>query len=156
MPDPKGLEQEVIEKGVRRRVAVLKDIAFRDFTHTALIAEKDPEQRKYRRRVVKVGIDPHTSYANMLCDVAWSRAHGTTQFLMSADKEALVTDRARAVEKAMPGLPKEVLAMIDSTPTGTCGRCTAFKAGRCTERELLVGARDPACILYIEMEAPPA
>ena len=43
---------------------------FHHFTKTALVAEKDAETNQYRRSVKKIGIDPHFSYANMLCDVA--------------------------------------------------------------------------------------
>lgn len=34
------------------------------------VGEQDEEQRKARAKVVKIGIDPHYSFANMLCDVA--------------------------------------------------------------------------------------
>lgn len=30
----------------------------------------------YPRKVLKFGIDPHFAFANLLCDVAYSRAHG--------------------------------------------------------------------------------
>ena len=97
-PDPAALVQEVFEKGVRKTVSVCKDLAFLHFTKTALVAEKDEEEKKYRRRVVKVGIDPHTSYANMLCDVAWARAHGTSMFVMPIEDE--VSARRAAVRDA--------------------------------------------------------
>ena len=34
---------------------------------------EDEETRKARGKVLKVGIDPHFAFANMLCDVAWAR-----------------------------------------------------------------------------------
>jgi Phage terminase large subunit (GpA) len=146
-PDPQGLTQEVLEKGVRKRVAPLKDIAFLHFTRTALVAEKDPEQKKYRRRVVKIGVDPHTSYANMLCDVAWARAHGTGTMLLPSEATP-ARPMAQRVAAAMPGLPNFVLAMMEDVPFGTCGRCGAFNAGRCEARDLNVLPGDAACPLY--------
>ena len=70
------------EKGENIMTEVCKDVAFFHFTRTALVVEKDEDEKKFKRKVVKVGIDPHTSYANMLCDVAWSRAHGTSTFIL--------------------------------------------------------------------------
>lgn len=150
-PDPAGLIQEVIEKGVRRTAQVCKEIAFLHFTKTALIAEKDDEQKKYRRKVVKVGIDPHTSYANMLCDVGWARAYGTGQFILpmgTSDPNKLQA----TVQRTMPGLPKQVVEMIQEQPAGEiCGNCSAFnkQTGQCSERQLIVSRRDPGCILFV-------
>jgi hypothetical protein len=152
-PDPSGLVQDYLEKGIRKTIPVLKDVAFLHFTKTALIAEKDEEQKKYRRKVVKVGIDPHTSYANMLCDVAWARAHGTSQFILPTGEKSDGTTKLQAkVEKIMPGLPKQVIELVQEVPQGEiCGRCTAFNrdTGQCTERLLIVSARDPGCPLFV-------
>ncbi len=147
-PDPQGLIQEVIDKGIRQNAAVLLR-AFLHFTKTALIAEKDDETNKFRRFVRKVGIDPHFSYANMLCDVAWARSHGTSSFLIPEIKE--MTDKQASVEKAMPGLPNNVLEMIQTLPPGeVCGRCVSFDAegGRCRERNFEVKASDPGCPVF--------
>lgn len=151
-PDPRELVQEVIDKGVRQLAPVLPR-AFLHFTKTALIAEKDKETNKYRRSVKKVGIDPHFSYANQLCDVAWSRAHGTASFIMPQGATTHQERRAIAVEREMPGLPTNVVAMIhDLPPSGVCGRCHAFDPGtrRCSERNLIVAPADLGCELYLE------
>jgi hypothetical protein len=151
MPDPAGRVQEVMEKGIMRPSAVLKDVAFLHFQRTALIAERDPEQKKFRRRVVKVGIDPHTSYANMLCDVAWARAHGTGLVILPSDPKL---DRrgpgtlAERVEKAMHGVPSHILRMMEEPVVGTCGACQHFGGGNCAERGLRVRAKDIGCILF--------
>lgn len=155
-PDPAALTQEFVEKGERKTVAALKDVAFLHFQKTALVTDRpDPEQKKLRRRVVKVGIDPHTSYANMLCDVAWARAYGTgTMLLPDTGGDELKTDRAKKAAEAMPGLPKEVLAMMDELPPGVCGRCTSYpeegegSLRECSSRGCLVEPRDAACPLY--------
>lgn len=154
-PDPQGLVQEIIEKGERKTMAVLKDRVFLHFTRTALIAELDDEERKYKRKVVKVGIDPHFSYAYMLLNVAWARAHGVTSFILptskTEDEEEL---RAVMVERELAGVPVGLLHAITSAPAGSCGRCVFFDedASRCTDRELLTQARAPGCELFVEME----
>lgn len=156
-PDPQGLIQEVVEKGHRQSVAVLPR-AFHHFTKTALVTEKDDETNAYKRVVKKVGIDPHFSYANMLCDVAWSRAHGTTSFILpdTPDRNPNVT---KAENLNMPGLPTTVTALIEDLPPGqVCGRCASFnkEESMCNARELQVSARDQGCMLWekIEMYAP--
>lgn len=152
-PDPSGLVQDYLDKGVRMVKAVCKEVAFLHFTKTALVAEKDDEQKKYTRKVVKIGIDPHTSYANMLCDVAWARAYGTAQFILpSGNKTDETTQLQAKVEQRMPGLPKQVLELVQVAPQGEiCGRCTAFNrdTGQCSERLLIVSARDPGCALFV-------
>lgn len=153
-PDPHGLVQEVIDKGVRHTAEVLPRV-FHHFTKTALVTEQpDPNVKRFRRKVMKVGIDPHFSYANMLCDVAWARAHGTSTFILPAvDKD--LTPVQEAVAEAMPGLPEGVLKMLDDLPAGdVCGRCAAFdrETGRCEERGVLVRPPDPGCSLFLETE----
>lgn len=152
-PDPSGLVQDYREKGQTKTTAVCKDVAFLHFTKTALVTIKDDEEKKYKRKVVKVGIDPHTSYANMLCDVAWSRAYGTAQFILPSGEKSEGTNKIQAhVEKTMPGLPKQVIEMVQEIPQGEiCGRCAAFnkETGQCKERLLIVSARDPGCALFV-------
>lgn len=152
-PDPQGLVQLVKEKGVEQTVAVLPR-AFHHFTKTALVSEKDDETNQYKRVVKKVGIDPHFSYANMLCDVAWSRSHGTTSFILPAagGKDAQVE---KTESMNLHGLPKHVAAMVEELPPGQlCGRCSAFdpETSMCGEREILVAPRDPGCMFWLAKE----
>lgn len=154
-PDPQGLVQTVKEKGINQTLAVLPR-AFHHFTKTALVAEKDEETNQFKRSVKKVGIDPHFSYANMLCDVAWARNHGTGMFIMP-QKTNLEELRAAAAERNMPGLPVEVVKMMAELPEGTCGRCSAFPEGEaralCPERHLFVRAIDPGCPIFVVRES---
>jgi hypothetical protein len=153
-PDSQGLVQEVMEKGVRETKAVLP-VAWTHFTKTALVAERDEDAgtNKFKRSVKKIGIDPHFSYANMLADVAWARAHGTSTFLLP---EVKVKDEAvdRAERMNMHGLPKEVAASIVEHPKGRiCGNCSAYVkrddiSGMCDERRLVAQLRDPACPMF--------
>jgi hypothetical protein len=151
-PDPALLEQDVLEDGKSRRIPIVREWLFLHLTRTALVVEDDEQTRKKRAKVIKIGMDPHFSYANMLCDVAWARNHGTGSFIMpDQTKDTVETPLAQKVEKNMPGLPKHILAMIDQTAPGTCGRCSAYDKDRgsyCSMRALIVQARDPGCIIY--------
>lgn len=151
-PDPQGLTQEVIEKGVKQVVAVLPR-AFHHFTKTALVAEKDEETNKYRRSVKKIGIDPHFSYANMLCDVAYSRAHGTATFILPSDDRTPQQIAEKVGGSLMHGLLPHVAAMMQNLPAGdVCGRCTAFnkETRMCGERSVMVRPSDQGCILFVD------
>ena len=148
-PDPQGLIQEVVEKGVRQTAAVLPR-AFHHFTKTALVAEKDEETNQYRRSVKKVGIDPHFSYANMLCDVAWARSHGTSMFIVP--EEPQMNDIQKALQEALPGLPTSVIDMVQQVPKGmVCGNCSSFdpELKVCRENGLLVGEKTPGCEMFV-------
>lgn len=157
-PDPQGLVQEVVEKGKTQTMAVLPR-AFHHFTKTALVAEiaKDKDGKEttnqYRRVVKKIGIDPHFSYANMLCDVAWSRSHGTATFIIPQGPTSAAELAAKAAARDMPGLPTEVVKMFEPPipPGDVCGRCVSRNAetGACSERGLIVSAADVGCVLFV-------
>lgn len=151
-PDPMGLVQEVHEKGLRKNVPLLKERVFLHFTRTALVADLDDEERKYRRRVVKVGLDPHFSYAYMLLNVAWARSHGTTMFLNPADATVSVSSVSAQIQRDMPGLPSSVVGLMELSGE-VCGRCVCFEDGRCSDRGYLVQASDPGCLIFIERDA---
>ncbi len=158
-PDPKGLEQDVIEKGMKKRIALLKDMVFLHFTRTALVTVKDEEERKYRRKVVKVGLDPHFSYANMLCDVAWARAYGTTTIYIpqSGDypmKSSNTKSDREKVKAALPNMGVDVLAAISDKIAGVdnCGVCQYREGRRCTLRGYIVKTGDEACGHFIRGE----
>lgn len=156
-PDPEGLVQEVLEKGVRKPSVVCREQAFMHFTKTALVVEKDEEEKKFKRRVVKVGIDPHTSYANMLCDVAWARAHGTTTFLLPDAVEERPISVVRGGGAAiMTDMPQQLAQISMQHLSGeVCGRCTSFDPVRkkCRETTYLVRPVDPGCYLFTAVEA---
>ncbi|HEX7641996.1 MAG TPA: phage terminase large subunit family protein [Burkholderiaceae bacterium] len=150
-PNPEGLLQEITEKGgirgEKRLAPILKDHVFLHFTRTALIAEKDEEQNKYRRRVVKVGIDPHFSYAYMLLNVAWARAHGTTAFLLpdAANEPAQVGMPGSVTVNPVIHMMRHQSAIFG---VNTCGTCLAYEFGSCTLRFLHVKENDAACDLF--------
>jgi hypothetical protein len=141
-PDPAGLQQEILEAGMGK-VGPILDMAFLHYTKTGLVIDQDDEERKTRRRVIKLGMDPHFSFALMALCIGWFRAHGTATFILPTEPTAARLD--------MPGLPEHVVSAIeDATQPGTCGACVSFDAARgwCTERNLLVRNIDPACGLF--------
>jgi len=162
-PDPQALVQQVREKGGFRLMPVLKDRVFLHLQKTALVTEPiRPGERKLRRKVIKVGIDPHFAFANMLCDIAWARADRNAMFIFSESQTQPTVDRVTAIQAKMPGLPGYVLAMFDDPSEGEfCGGCTAFQdgvegrplgCGFCPERRLFVQARDRGCPLWVGKE----
>lgn len=144
-PDPDELVQDVVESGKNKRIVLMRDWVFVHFTKTALVVEQDDEQRKAKAKVMKIGIDPHFAFANMLCDVAWARSHGTGMMLFA--ETAPVNEVRSAVEAAMPGLPGGVVDLFD-VRQDVCGRCSSFVDGSCSERGFSVGARDAACMMF--------
>jgi hypothetical protein len=97
--------------------------------------------------VVKVGIDPHFSYAYMLLNVAWARAHGTASFLFAdAPQEALLTERPGGVVSPVVAIVREqTVAML----ANVCGDCLSYNDGRCSDRFVRVKAGDPGCDLFV-------
>jgi hypothetical protein len=152
-PNPDDLIQDVIADGAPLRLPILRDWVFVHFTKTALVVEQKDDERKPRARVLKIGIDPHFSFANMLCDVAWARSYGTGQFILPSGGNDHDEKRAEAAARDMPGLPTGVVNMFHSSipPGDVCGRCEAFEAltGRCRERNFIVQAKDPGCEIFV-------
>lgn len=147
-PDPQGLIQDVRTKEGVKTVPVLPRL-FHHFTKTALVAEKDDETNKFKRVVKKVGIDPHFSYANMLCDVAWARAHGTSTFIMP-ETDPAAKGGTVDMTKVSPVLPEQVKEYLTATHD-RCVDCVSFDpdTGLCEERRLFVKEQDPACPLFV-------
>jgi hypothetical protein len=161
MPEPQELVQEIIDKGVRQTAAVLLR-AFTHFTKTALVTEKDEEKgtNQYKRVVRKIGIDPHHSYANMLCDVAMSRAYGMASFLFFEDDAGDDKSTQGAAQPPSPaGLPGPITALIEEIQAthGVCAGCRAYirtddgkipRKSRCSLRMFDTAATEPACELF--------
>ena len=146
-PDPGALTQLVPTKEGDKRVALLRDVVFVHYTKTALVVQDDEITRKPKAFVMKIGLDPHFSYATMLCDAAWAREQGTGSIQIprpERDPKNLAESIALAAHPTMP-------IQAVRPPSNTCGGCTAFNAARgwCDERKLLAGARDHACAAFI-------
>ncbi|RVT91452.1 hypothetical protein EOD42_22615 [Rhodovarius crocodyli] len=149
-PDPAALEQMVQDTKGEHRIPICQDWVFDHFTKTALVMEQDEKTRKPVGKVQKVGLDPHFSFANMLCDIAWIRNGGGTTFMLL---ENGAPDPLKPPEQTSlldtPGLPPSIQAMIEEAAPNTCGACEAFRDGHCTAREFRTQANAPACFAYI-------
>ena len=118
-PDPSALVQEVRDKDARFQAPILKERVFPHLKTTALVTERVNElERRYRRKVEKRGNDPHFSFAFMLCDVAMSRAYGTSTFILPDLAETAPT---------RPADHPLVQLLRHRQSDGTCGRCKQFQ-----------------------------
>lgn len=148
-PKADGLSQDVDEKGMMQRRPILRDVVWLHFTKTALITVIDDDEHKMRRKVMKVGLDPHFSFAYMLCCAAWCRAYGTTQFLMPEGPS--MGEKREQIDKVLPGLPSQVLNLIEEAEPNTCGACSENRNGNCQARAFSVRPSDPACPMFISV-----
>lgn len=151
-PDPLALVQEVREGGMGRLAPVLSEMFWLHYTKCGLVLDNDEEQRKTRRHVIKLGIDPHAAFSLLALCLAWFRAHGTTSFILPGGFGASgAVGPADPLRQAWPGMPDKVMDMIEagSASGSVCGRCSAFLEGLCQERGLQVGANDPACEWFV-------
>ena len=145
---PDGLVQELDDKGRMVKKPILRDMVWNHFTKTALVTEKLEDEHKMKRKVVKVGIDPHFSFAYMLACAAWCRAFGTTTFMLPTEQEARVSSG-----KAIPVHIVEIMESTRLPPGEVCGRCVSFngETGRCDAREAIVKPADPGCFEFISV-----
>jgi hypothetical protein len=158
-PDPQALTQVVVDKGVRRTAAVLKDRMFPHLMKTALVTERINEgERRFRHKVVKVGVDPHFAFANLLCDVAWARAHGTTSIILEDVTSPGAQLQALAEQMNLQGAPQAVLEALAPLPRGEiCGNCTECPMTAegppasffCNERGVNTDAASLGCPLFV-------
>jgi hypothetical protein len=161
MPDPQGLSQEVIDKNVRHTAAVLPR-AFTHFTKTAISIEKDEDggTNPYKRFVRKIGIDPHHSYANMLCDIAMARHYGDAFFIFDDAGEAGEGDGSKSPSEVVAGgLPPPIAALIEEVRTrrDVCAACQAYPrpvdgeippSGICAIRKFITLSDQPRCEVF--------
>lgn len=145
-PPPDDLVQDVLDNGKPKRIPILRDWVFHHFTKTALVVTQDEDERKPRAKVHKVGIDPHYSFAFMLLNAAWARNHGTGMFILPQKSE--IDQLKDNLIEVVPGIPPAVLQALDGPTPDTCGRCSAFQNGQCTERGFWVKPADPACDFF--------
>jgi hypothetical protein len=102
--------------------------------------------------VIKIGADPHHSYAWMCASVAWARVHGSTQWILLGEAAATREPEpiAATVERCMPGLPRGILALLEDGPISICGKCIEYQpgTGQCGLRGLSVAVSDPSCEFF--------
>ena len=158
-PDPDGLVQTLVEGGEPKPLVICREWVWLHLTKVALVVEEDEQTRKAKGKVLKVGIDPHFAFANMLCDVAWARSYGNAQFILpgaeNTEEDKAAAAAPKPVEIQEPaGLPAAVVAAIaDSRAasySGKCGGCRSYMkdSGRCVTRGFYVERNDPGCEDY--------
>jgi len=102
---------------------------------------------------MKVGIDPHFAYANMLCDVAWARSYGNTTFILPGADPVDKSDETKKPVEEQAGLPASVAVAISDARaaalSGRCGACRSFEKGKCSARGFYVEPSDPGCDEYV-------
>ncbi|MEO6026744.1 MAG: phage terminase large subunit family protein [Candidatus Binatia bacterium] len=154
-PDARVLTQCLRTRQGVRSVAVCRDVLWVHLQRVALVTEPTQgkeDERRFRRSVKKIGIDPHFAFANMLCDVAWVRAHGTTRMLFADEPAHRPSEKKKPnsdMEQLTEAFP-ELFGSKDDHPS-TCGDCIHFDADhqRCTEQNIGVEAKQLQCDLFI-------
>jgi hypothetical protein len=159
-PDARTLTQYMrTDRGIKS-VQVCQDVFWHHLQHVALVTEPlqgREEEHRFRRRVVKVGIDPHFAYAWMLCMVAWIRRFGTDQMLLTDDRFATDAPCNRPqpspyLQQIMDAMPENFHGSILDPDAAnlTCGYCQYFdpQGGLCRSRDFLVKAGDRSCDFF--------
>jgi len=149
-PDARILMQSLrTDRGIER-IAICREMFWLHLQRVALVTEYlegKEDERRFRRAVKKVGIDPHFAFANMLCDVAWVRRFGTEMILL--DDHPTPNDSQSPAPSRSPYLAQLMDAMPEKFSQGildperiilTCGECSYFdpKKRYCTLRDVLV------------------
>lgn len=164
-PDPKELIQEVKDGKNKKLIHILQDWVFLHYTKTGvgrLIKEEDNtskstaiENYQNKYKVFKLGIDPHYSFATMLCNVALARNYGLSTFTYSDDKISTITRELS--EQRQVTLHTQIRDIINShsyldidVGQTTCGSCGKFDADNkyCLLREFLTEPNFRSCDLY--------
>ena len=167
-PDARKLVQHLRTDRGFRPVQVCRDVLWLHLQRVALVTEhregkKAELERKLRRAVRKVGIDPHFAYSWMLAMVAWVRIYGTAQ-LLEVESHA---DAVRAMTVGKPVSSKPIDQVKAAMPQNfvaphemmqRCGGCENFDPhapqapagfGYCKWRNFWVQAKDPGCEYYL-------
>jgi phage terminase large subunit GpA-like protein len=152
-PDPRTLIQRVRDRGGLKPVEVLREQVWHHLQHVALVTEPiegREAERKYRRAVRKVGIDPHYAYTWMLLCIAWARVFGTEKMLLvDPTHKPEPTPPAEAIsEQIRLRIPHAVERW--AAPTMTCGGCAHFDQARgwCGARSFVTQPTLPSCDFF--------
>lgn len=151
-PDSRALRQHVRTRQGVQSIAICRELFWLHLQRVALVTEElqgREDERRYRKAVKKVGVDPHFAFANMLCDVALARAFGTSRMLFTDEPrdesvdESPQSETMRQIEDLYPDLHYLMTPRV----TLTCGDCAHFdaKRGWCPPRFMQVKASLPCC-----------
>ncbi|UIS74616.1 terminase [Morganella phage Mecenats66] len=148
-PDPDKLISEVREGGEKKQAFILREMVFYHFTKTGLVVMQDDEERKTRRKVLKIGIDPHFSYAFMALCMAWFRAYGTSKIFIPGMQDTTKQVAGLAEGSNIPVAVAEITQMFDEI-NNVCGDCIHYdrESGMCKEMEARVDIKEIGCYGY--------
>ena len=169
-PDARTLTQRMRTDTGERSVQICRDVFWTHLQRVALVTELPEgreDERKPRRAVKKIGIDPHFAFAWMLSEVAFARAYSTT-FMVGGDvpprlmedptivrpfKPLHLDDSATPYQDQLTGrLPGFVRppAKEEQKVASHCGDCVGFKPKKsfCETRNFYVRADLDACEYY--------
>lgn len=130
-PDARGLWQELPGEGGRMvPTQIWRDIFWMHMQRVALVTEEiagRETERRLRRAVKKIGIDPHFAYTFMLLCVSWVRIFGTEQLLpldvLPPNYEKTFTNLSPDVEETTRGYAAQLQERIEAVdgvgPIGT-------------------------------------
>lgn len=144
-PDVRTLRQEVITEKGRETVEIARMFWLHQ-QRVALITDQAKgreRERKLRRRVEKIGIDPHFAYANMLMCVAWVRQFGWDRIFTGTEDAMEKPVRSGSEEEQV----REALRDAAHAPKTalTCADCTQLNGRRCELRGFNVAPTTMAC-----------
>ena len=155
-PDSRTLTQTLRGRQGPQTIAVCRELFWRHLQRVALVTEEiqgREDERRVRRAVKKVGIDPHFAFANMLCDVAMAREYGTNRILFAdeRDHEPVEEKPQSPLMQQFSELYPGVHHLMTHRNTLTCGDCAHFEAKgeRCGLRGFQVAASEGSCEVFI-------
>jgi hypothetical protein len=155
-PDPRQLVQRVRDRGGWKPVEVLREQVWHHLQHVALVTEPvegREAERKYRRAVRKVGIDPHFAYTWMLLCVAWARVFGTEKMLFLDPVHKPETTPAPEAVAYAEQLWHQLPVAFESPALSalTCNDCMYFDRARrwCGAREFGTQPELPSCDYFV-------
>jgi hypothetical protein len=162
-PDARTLMQNMrTDRGIKS-VQICQDVLWPHLQHVALVTEPlqgCEQEHRFRRRVVKVGMDPHFAYAWMLCMVAWIRVGTTVELLAVEDAMRTLTHRtpqpSSDLDQVKAAFPQYFMELNSEL---RCGNCANFDPeggtgagpgfGYCRLRNFFVQPTDLRCDFHI-------
>ncbi len=145
-PDVRKLRQETITEKGRETIEVCR-MFWLHLQRVALVTDQAKgreRERKFRRRVEKIGIDPHFAYANMLMCVAWVRQFGWDRISFGAEEPMDKRVRSGSEDEQLHEALGEHLK--GGAPVNlTCGDCVHLKGRKCEQFGFNVPATMRAC-----------
>jgi len=145
MPPHGGQTTTLVERGVRREAHTSEEL-WLHLQRIAIIAEEVNEvERRWARRVEKVGLDPHGAFAWMLMAAAHYRR--TERASIWTDLDVGMGSDNPDAEQLEQTLAPRLKAPTDAMTCDACGQCS--ETAMCLLRGFRVQRSDPACDYFV-------